>query len=317
MRAPLALAVALAGCTGSSAAERAAPPPPAPPPTVAAVPLPSASAAPEPPPRPRTERAVRRGLWIWEFEKNGPSAERAAALADQWGVARVFVKSGNGNARGRWGRNFRRENLAPFQRRGIEVWAFAYFYGDDRPDERGTKWGTLDDQVAAVGDSTDQPGVAGLIVDAEHEFKKRPEDAKKLCALLRKRLPSMKIGYTSYGWVDRHKKFPFREFDQGCGDVFLPQVYFSEGWPGGPDESLDRLRAGAKKLGLKAPMWPIQSNEPNPDVGVMQRFFDLAGPDASVWYLSREDDTTPEKKRGPPVAAGERVKRLGQLRFDR
>jgi len=311
---PLILAFVLPGalgaCAGPVPVQELPPLPiPAPPPPLRIEPVAAASAEPAPPepeappPPLRTLGRVRRGLWIWEFGVNGPNAERAAKLADEWGVARVFVKSGNGNARGRWGRNFSKENLGHFHKRGIEVWAFAYFYGDDVKDRRGTSWGTLEDQVGAVGDATDQPGVAGLIVDAEDEFKKRGADATKLCALLRKRLPNIKVGYTSFGWIGRHKKFPFKEFDKGCGDVFMPQVYFSEGWDGGADASVRRMHEDAKKLGLKAPMWPIQSNEPNPEVAVMQRFFDLAGPDASVWFLPKEDQ--------------DQVKRLGQLRFAR
>jgi hypothetical protein len=132
-------------------------------------------------------------------------------------------------------------------------------------------------------------GVTGLVVDAEEEFKDRPKEAEQLCKLLRARLGDKPLAYTSYGWIKPNKRFPFATFDRHCGDAFLPQVYYAFGWPGGLDASMDRLEREVRELGLRAPMWPIQSNERDPDLALLQRFFDRAGPDASVFYLHPED----------------------------
>lgn len=205
-------------------------------------------------------------------------------------MGRVFIKSGNGNGRGRWARNFRAENRAPFTRRGIEVWAFAYVYGEGVADADGRTWGTIDEQVAAIADATKGDDVAGLVVDAEIEVDGRPEDVKRICAGLRARLPQrQKLAYTTFGWIQKFAKFPFEELDRGCGDAFLPQVYFAHGWPGGAKESLARMRAGIAARGLRAPVWPVQTNMPNPDVATMTAFFDMAGDDASVFFLHTED----------------------------
>jgi hypothetical protein len=247
-----------------------------------------ASTAPPTAEVPPAAPPAKRGLWIWEFHKKAPSPERSAELAASWGVGRVFIKGGNGNERRRWAQNARPENLAPFLERGIEVWIFGYFYSPDIPDADGRTWGTVEEQVEATM-RTITPGVTGLVVDAEEEFKDRPKEAEQLCKLLRARLAGKSLAYTSYGWIKPNKRFPFATFDRHCGDAFLPQVYYAFGWPGGLEASMDRLERETRELGLRAPMWPIQSNERDPDLALLQRFFDRAGPDASVFYLHPED----------------------------
>jgi hypothetical protein len=215
-------------------------------------------------------------------------------------VGRVFIKGGNGNEQRRWAANARPENLAPFVERGIEVWIFGYFYAPDVADADGRTWGTIDEQVDAVMRTvTDQ--VTGFVVDAEEEFKDRAKDGEALCKKLRARLGGRPLAYTSYGWLRPNKRFPFVTFDRWCGDAFLPQVYYAFGWPGGLEPSFDRMQAEVAELGLKAPVWPIQSNERDPSVADLQRFFDRAGPDASIFYFFPE---------GTPQTA-----KLAQVRF--
>lgn len=234
---------------------------------------------------PSASGSPRRGLWVWELEQRAPAAEEAAALAASWGFGRVFLKSGNGNESVRWPRNFRQENIDAFVRHGVEVWAFAYFYPGDLPDAKGSRWGTLEEQVDVVVRTSQKTGVVGLVVDAEDEFNDRPAEATKLCALLRQKLGEKSLAYTSFGWVSMHPRFPFRAFDAGCGDAFLPQVYSTFGWKGGVEASLERLNRDMASLGLKAPVWPVQSNEPDPDERELARFFSLAGANASVFHM--------------------------------
>lgn len=332
-RALLALlgAAACAACEGERRSEAAplataqlvdAPPAPAssreatsprPDPPADAAPPPAALSAPSAPTRPAAEAlAPRRGLWIWELGRNAPEAERAAALAASWGVERVFIKAGNGDDAARWSRNFNEGTIAPFLRRGVEVWAFGYFYGEGVPDASGRTWGTLEAQAEAVARVALLPGVRGLVVDAEAEFVGRAADATRLCGLLRRRLDdssaragapagSVALAYTSFGWLDAHPGFPFEAFDARCGDAFLPQVYYAFGWPGGVEGSLARVHDEVRRRGLRAPVWPIQSNERDPGAARLQRFLDLAGPGASVFYLHPE---------GSPQTA-----KLGQLRW--
>lgn len=256
-------------------------------------------------------------MFLWEIGKNGPDAARAAELLAQWGVGRVFIKSSEGaggvrvdgapdagapaasaspppSAPTRWARNFSRENVAPFLARGIEVWAFGYFYPDRFVDAKGVAWGTLEEQVAASV-ATLHEGVTGLVVDAESEFVAKGADAKKLCKLLRQKVGKRKLAYTSFGWLSAQRRFPFEAFDAGCGDAFLPQVYWDFGWPGGITKSLERMRADVAARGLEAPVWPVQSNERNATAADLQRFFSEAGPDAGIFYL--HPDGTEETRR--------------------
>ncbi len=232
---------------------------------------------------------ARRGLFLWELGKNGPPAKRAAELCQSWGVHRVFLKATNGNQGARWSKNASPENIQELTSRGIEVWLFGYFYGEGVADADGRTWGTIaeqaDQMLAVVARA---PAVTGVIVDAEEEFKGRPDDAKALCTRLRNGLGDKKLGYTSYGWLKPNERFPFKTFDRYCGDVFLPQVYYAFGWPGRVDESLARLRADLDRLALSAPVWEVQSNEKDPSVDEMQRFFEASSKDASIFYMHPE-----------------------------
>ncbi len=269
----------------------------APAPSASAEPLASASASVSASAEPKH----RRGLWIWEFGKNAPPAPRAAELAESWGVHRVFIKASNGNLGPRWAKNASPENIAAFAERGIEVWLFGYFYSPDIADADGRTWGSIDEQVKVMLAAAKAPGVAGVIVDAEEEFKDRAAEAKELCVKLRAGLKGKKLGYTTFGWLSPNKRLPFATFDRYCGDVFLPQVYWAFGWPGGIDGSLARLRADLAAMKLKAPVWEVQSNEIDPSAASLADFFDKTSPDASIFYFFPE---------GSP-----QTKKLSRLRF--
>lgn len=273
--------------------------------------LPSAAASAEAPPSASAVASAsastsaaaghRRGLWIWELGKNAPLAPRAAELAQSWGVHRVFIKASNGNLGPRWAKNASPENIAAFSERGIEVWLFGYFYSPDIADADGRTWGTIDEQVKVMLAAAKAPGVTGVIVDAEEEFKDRSAEAKELCVKLRAGLKGKKLGYTTFGWLKPNKKFPFATFDRYCGDVFLPQVYWAFGWPGGIDGSLGRLRDDLTAMKLKAPVWEVQSNEKDPSAASLADFFEKTSSDASIFYFFPE---------GSP-----QTRKLGQLRF--
>jgi hypothetical protein len=190
--------------------------------------------------------------------------------------------------------------VRPFLERGLEVWAFGYFYPDAFVDKNGISWGSLEAQVAASL-ATIHPGVTGLVVDAESEFDGKEPDATKLCRLLRAKLGDKKLAYSSFGWLSAQRRFPFKAFDKGCGDAFLPQVYYDFGWPGGVSGSLERMRKDIAGLGLRAPVWPVQSNERNATVADLSRFFEEAGADSSIFYLH--------------VPESEQTRRMGAIRW--
>lgn len=295
----------------------------------------SGSAGPDASAAADASKASRRGVFIWDFGRNAPSPERAAELCASWGVRRVFIKNSEGAGGYRvvaeappaasgsasvapsataapsvlpttssraplsktghhWADNFSADNLRPFVERGIEVWGFGYFYPDDYVDPKGMYWGRLADQVKASV-ATLTPDVKGIVVDAEAEFYDKHTDAKRLCAALRAQIGDRKLAYTTFGWLTAHSRFPWKEFDEGCGDAFLPQVYYDAGWPGGALGSLEKLYRDVAAKGLKAPIWPIQSNEWNASVANMTLFFEKAGPDASIFYLHKEGTKQTER----------------------
>jgi hypothetical protein len=245
---------------------------------------------------------ARRGVFLWEFGKRGPSAERSAELVAATGARRVFIKGTNGRASARWEGNASPANLAPFATRGLEIWLFGYFYAS--PDADGIEWGTIDEQIRAMVKVADRPEVFGVLVDAEVEFKGKAAEAEALCRGLRAALPSKQLAYTTFGWLSPNKTFPYSTFDRYCGDAFLPQVYWAFGWPGGVRASLDRLRKDVAHLGLRAPVWPVQSNERDPAAADLELFFQLAGPDASVFYLHAEGTPQTEKLTRISLGAG-------------
>lgn len=293
----IAAAIAAAAC-GRSA-------PPSTNPQVGPTPLvasasafPSPAASPLPSASPSASAALppvvtpKRGLWVWEFDNTSPSLGRSVELAAAMKFPRVYLKCANGAAAGRWPKNCSEKNVAAFEAKGIEVWAFAYVYPDDQPDAKGQRWGSLDEQIARIAEVMRSPHLSGLVVDAEGEFEKRPDEATKLCAALRPIVGARPLAYTTFGWLAIHPDFPYEAFDRGCGDAFLPQVYWAFGWPGGVGGSFERLTRDVKKRGLAAPLWPIGSIERDPDPGETRDFLTRAGDGASIFYL--HEDGSPQ-----------------------
>ena len=80
---------------------------------------------------------------------------------------------------------------------------------------------------------------------------------------------------------------PFATFDRYCGDVFMPQVYWSDrgvAWRAGYDQALSMIHSA----GLHAPVWTIESNDDiyhggAPTTADLNAYFDTAGPFTSLW----------------------------------
>ena len=109
----------------------------------------------------------------------------------------------------------------------------------------------------------------------------------------------MWLGYTSFGWVGYHTGFPFKTFDTYCGDSAWPQVYSSDrgvAWdgPSGLSQAISMYQAA----GLKAPFWPINSNDDvyqttaGPTTAELNGFFAKAGPYSSLWEFPAAGLTT-------------------------
>jgi hypothetical protein len=226
---------------------------------------------------PHTWKPTGKGLWIWYFSYTGLSAAQAAQKAKDAGVGWVLIKSGqDANF---WSTRYTADALKEFTSRGMHVFAWPYVTPADVT-------GSIDAIVKAI----DVPGTDGIILDVEVEFEgtSHAAAATQLCKGIRQKRPKVFLGFTSFGWPQYHTTFPWKQFDTDCGDAWMPQSYWSDRgvtWTKGYDETI----AGTKTVGIKAPLWIIQSNDDiyngggAPTTADLNAFFDKAGVMSSLW----------------------------------
>lgn len=216
-----------------------------------------------------------KGLWVWYFGYTGMTAPEAAQAAKDAGVGYVLIKSGQ-DAR-YWTGRYNAATVKEFTSRGIKVFAWAYMTPAD-----------IAGSVQAAAMAAAVPGTSGLVIDAEIEFEGRHDvEARQLCEGIRAAVPGVWLGYTSFGWVGYHPTFPFRAFDDSCGDAFFPQVYWSDrgvSWSSGYGEAAQMLQ----EAHLRAPVWLVQSNDDtprgvSPATADLNAFFDFTSPYSSLW----------------------------------
>jgi len=217
-----------------------------------------------------------KGVWIWKFNVSAGSPESVAVDADKLGVGFVLIKSGQDA--NYWADNFNASIVEGFTSKGI--WVFGWPYVTP---------GNLDAKATAIVKAANIPGVKGIILDVEGEFKDHAADAKTLCALIRNKKPDIFLGFSSYGWIKYHLSFPWKEFDQGAGDAHLPQTYWDL-WTTGPTGGYQKAIDGVQYLGLKAPIWAAQDNYGGASTAGLNEFFAVAGPWASLWRWPNPSD---------------------------
>lgn len=227
-----------------------------------------------------------KGLWIWTFENAGMTPAQAATLAKKLGIAYVLIKSGQDKSF--WPQRFNEAAVGEFTSRGIRVLAWPYITPAGGA-------GAIDAAVAAAN----VKGCDGLVLDVEIEWEKADYSAaaKSLCDGIRAKAPGVWLAYTSFGWPGLHPKFPWTTFDSACGDGQFPQIYYSDrgiAWDSALKQSLDQIAT----LKLKAPIWPITSNDDiagttaGPTTASLNSFFDAAGAFTSLWVLPPSTEPT-------------------------
>lgn len=166
---------------------------------------------------------IGKGYYIWmvrhTLDVMGKTAgELAAWLADH-GYTHVLVKINDGTWRYNidpFGKDRVPEIITACKNYGIEVWGWMYVYG---------KYPELEAR-ATIRRVQELQGLAGLVVNAEVEYKNHPAEAVIYMDLLRVGVPdSMAIGLSSYRFPKLHQDFPWKAFLDRC-DFNMPQVYW-------------------------------------------------------------------------------------------
>ena len=249
---------------------------------------PTGPTGPTGPFNPSTWDPPAKGLWIWRFDYIGKTAQEVAAIARDAGVAWVLIKSGQDASY--WSTRYTADAVKAFTDQGMRVFAWPYITPNNIA-------GSIDAAVAAAN----VPGTDGVVLDVEVEWEQNGDHkaaAIQLCDGIRAKKPGVWLGFTSFGWVNYHPGFPWKEFDGHCGDGHFPQVYWSDrgiGWKKGYDDAVAAITA----LGLKAPLWIVQSNDDiynttdGPSTADLNAFFGISGPRSSLWVFPQKQ--WPEK----------------------
>jgi len=228
---------------------------------------------------PSTWKPSGKGLWIWYFDYTGLTPAQAAVRAKDAGVGWVLIKSGqDANF---WTTRYTPEVVKEFTSRGMRVFAWPYITPADIPGA-----------ITAAAKAAKIPGTDGLVLDVEIEFQGAAyaDEATKLCKGIRAAVPGVWLAYTSWGWPQYHTTFPYAAFEADCGDAYFPQVYWSDrgvSWSFGYDDAVK----GIKSVGIKSPIWMIQSNDDiyggggAPSTANLNAWFDKADYRTSLWEL--------------------------------
>lgn len=176
------------------------------------------------------------GVWIHYIQNFGPQV--IVNRCRTHGIGHLVVKFADGrqwHPRGGTSYHPRIRELLPLAHAaGIEVWGWPYIYGQAPAEEA---------QVEAAWFR--ELGLDGFVIDAEAEYKGRPDAARAYVQTLRTELPNATIALSSYMWPSYHSDFPWREFMRHC-DLAMPQVYW---WGRYPVPTLARACVEWEKFG--------------------------------------------------------------------
>lgn len=160
-----------------------------------------------------------KGVFLWQVKRvGGGDANTIAEQAKAARLTHVLIKV----ADGRYSYNITNGvDMVPalvtaLRARGIQAWGWQYVYGTDPPAEAKKAI----ERVRAFD-------LDGFVVNAEMQFKVKGMDlkARKYMQELRKGLPSLPIGLSTYRYPTVHYEFPFRAFLDFC-NFAMPQVYW-------------------------------------------------------------------------------------------
>ncbi len=162
-----------------------------------------------------------KGYFLWQVKaaQQGDPA-KIADLAQKAGLSHVLIKVADGifNYNITNGVDMVPALVAALRAKGVQPWGWQSIYGAKPVDE-----------ARRAADRYQQLGLAGFVVNAEMQFKAAgmASAAHKYMQELRRLLPAVQIGLSTYRYPTVHYQFPFTAFLSYC-DFAMPQVYWVE-----------------------------------------------------------------------------------------
>ena len=151
-----------------------------------------------------------KGIWMHKYTQ-APDVVVDNVVAA--GLGHIALKIADGSQP--YGADYpRQELITKLKAKGVQVWGWAYTYGDN-PEREANYHGDL---VLAFG-------LDGFAIDAEFEYKDQPVKASTYARTLRKKLLVAPIALATYRYPGVHANFPFRQFGEYV-DFYWPQLYW-------------------------------------------------------------------------------------------
>lgn len=220
-------------------------------------------------------------IFLWQVEKveNG-DPEAIAEKAKELGLTGVLVKAHDGGENSTTTKKYwdQFEKLAPIlKEKGLTVGAWGYVYGENTE-------GEADMAIRALETDADW-----YIINAEKEFKKKPEQAKKLVNRIKSQKPNSFVAFTSFDIPQYHMSFPYYEFAKKC-DLWMPQVYWHH-YNGGVTARWKKAEEGYNRFILKydillMPMGQCHSVTPDE----MKEFVKITNSPGIAWWSWQDAD---------------------------
>jgi hypothetical protein len=160
-----------------------------------------------------------RGIYLWQIIRvaEGDPA-RIANMAAKANLTHVLIKVADGKLPYNYYGGVDRVPavVSELRTRGIQPWGWQYIYGSDPVAE-----------AKMAIQRVNQFSLDGFVVNAEGQFKAAgmATPAKTYMKELRKGLPTLTIGLSSYRYPSVHQDFPWKAFLDYC-NFNMPQVYW-------------------------------------------------------------------------------------------
>jgi peptidoglycan hydrolase-like protein with peptidoglycan-binding domain len=212
------------------------------------------------------------GMWIWYVsESDGGNLSSIIADAHTYGVATLFIKSGDGTST--WPQ-FNAQLVSTLHAAGLHVCAWQYVYGDNPTAE------------AQVGAAAVSDGADCLAIDAEGEYEGKYASAQTYIQTLRGRVgANFPIALAGLPYIDDHPSFPYSVFLGPGGAQFdVPQMYWLD-----IGTSVDDVYAHTYEFNslYGRPIAPLGQLDGSPSASDIMRFRQLAqaygAPGLSWW----------------------------------